>query len=259
MSEEVAQRLKRYGLKAQQHLSRVRLSHSLALKSFASNADFDDVEADLLRQSFDDEGSGDVHTKLLAELHEIHLVALKANFELYLNRIATVAAEWQVTGSHRRRSHGIVALLLNSGLKKSLLAALLAEGQSDIEPEDVIDRVVPVHGLPALLKCLDLITGVSLRDVLNHRHDRAGWAQIAVAFEVRHLIEHRDGKVDGRFRNSKTVQENWPHSSWKRVSVSELDKVPVEHQDVVATYEAMMRATDVFTRSLLDWCVSSQA
>jgi len=65
-------------------------------------------------------------------------------------------------------------------------------------------------------------------------------------------VEHRDGKVDGRFRAA--VARFWPTSSWgKRLSLEGLEKVVVEEEDVIATYEAMLNATELLANEVLRW------
>jgi len=120
-------------------------------------------------------------------------------------------------------------------------AAMIRGSPPTLHGNDAIERMAPRHsfvGRP--------------RGRAGLGYEVAVWAQIAVAFEVRNVIEHRDGKVDAKFR--KTVREDWPKSTWGRVSVTEVKKVTVEYDDVIAAFDAMLRATDLLTRSLVDWC-----
>jgi hypothetical protein len=85
------EKLRHYGTKCDQHLSRVRLSHRLALDG--SRIDVPKVQAginELARASFDEVQPDRRELKLRSALHEVHLVALKSDFELYLNRVVTV-------------------------------------------------------------------------------------------------------------------------------------------------------------------------
>jgi hypothetical protein len=62
------------------------------------------------------------------------------------------------------------------------------------------------------------------------------WPQIYTAFEARHLVEHRDGRVDARFRDA--VAQVWSNSSWgRRFRLEDLEKVVVEEEDVIATHD----------------------
>ncbi len=79
--------------------------------------------------------------------------------------------------------------------------------------EFIIDKVVWNHGLAHFEKVLKSATQIQLHDVLNAKDFRY-WSQICTAFAARHLVEHRDGKVDGRFREA--VAGFWPNSSWGR-------------------------------------------
>jgi hypothetical protein len=66
------------------------------------------------------------------------------------------------------------------------------------------------------------------------------------------LVVHRDGKVDGRFREA--IREVWSDSSWgRRVGLERLEKVVVEEEDVIATHDAMLNATELLTNDVLLW------
>jgi hypothetical protein len=111
----------------------------------------------------------------------------------------------------------------------------------------LIERIIPQAGLNPLRKELERTTGISL-DFLN----RADWAQISVAFEVRNLVEHRDGMVDQAFL--RNISDYWGNSSWRRFATPLLrDRVPVEEEDVTGTYEAMMQSTRRLSKELLSW------
>jgi hypothetical protein len=92
--------------------------------------------------------------------------------------------------------------------------------------EFVIDRLVPRYGLPRFVTALEKSTGVRLPDVPS-RKDSHLYPQIAVAFEIRHLAEHRDGKIDGQFQAH--LRGLWVNSSWgARQNLEHLEKVVIE-------------------------------
>jgi hypothetical protein len=89
------ERPRHYGKKCQQHLTRVRLSHVLSSDALERDTQRDDVRInDLIRISFDAPRLEALDTKLRRGLNEVHLAALKTDFELFLNRVLTVV--WTV-------------------------------------------------------------------------------------------------------------------------------------------------------------------
>jgi hypothetical protein len=71
-----------------------------------------------------------------------------------------------------------------------------------------------------------------------------------VAFEVRHLVEHCDGKPDSRFRDN--VRNHRGGSTWgRRQDLNAAEKVHVEDEDVAITYEAMLSVTGVVSAMVL--------
>ena len=82
---ELTSKLTHYRDKCSQHLSRVRLSHALAVQLLESNDFSPDKFADLIQTSGVVSNS-ELSEKLHVVIHESHFVSLKANFELYLNR-----------------------------------------------------------------------------------------------------------------------------------------------------------------------------
>jgi len=84
------------------------------------------------------------------------------------------------------------------------------------------------------------------------------WQQINTAFEVRNLIEHRDGQADRHFR--ELLASDWAISSWgARERLERLEKVVVEDEDVIQTYRAMLEATSLLTRAVLEWSARKRA
>jgi hypothetical protein len=83
-----AEALGYYGTKCTEHLVRVRLSHVLALAGLREES----LGHDLIVNALVAESTGSIddrslRVKVVAGLHEVHLVSLKANFELFLNRM----------------------------------------------------------------------------------------------------------------------------------------------------------------------------
>ena len=244
---DFAERVKHYDTKCRQHLSRVRLSHMLALGALQlKEVPSDEERDDLIRASLGDEMGDVLETKLRRGLHGLHLVSLKANFELFLNRLLTTVWRFHFTE---------LATTIWSDDRVSLreLAAWFVQvTESGADARDlIIDKTVPVYGLPRFVAALERATHIRLPDVLN-REDVRYWPQICTAFEVRHLVEHRDGKVDQQFRTN--LLEFWTHSSWgRRESLERLEKVVVEEEDVKETYTAMFKATGLITEEVLRW------
>ena len=131
--------------------------------------------------------------------------------------------------------------------------------------EFVIDRVVPGHGLERMGKCFKETTGIAVSDRLNAANPK-NWPQIHSAFEVRHLIEHRKGKVDQRFLNEVASRGLWQHSSWAdfplgqgsadapgqpsgvdRPALSRAARIEVREQDFSATFDAMVESAALLT------------
>jgi hypothetical protein len=88
--------------------------------------------------------------------------------------------------------------------------------------------------------------------LLNRKNIRY-WPQIYTAFEVRHLVEHRDGRIDREFVRKLAFM--WIQSSWGKrgIPLEPLEKVPVEEEDVIETHKAMLEATGLLTAEVLRW------
>lgn len=248
MDDPCEKRLQYYGAECVKHLNRVRLSHMLAVSAISLAASpLEPSVEHLLRDSFDESTPPSLRvTKLLAGLHEIHLVSLKTNFELYLNRSLT--AIWM---SHLTSLADQVPSETRVSLQE--LATAIAgedEPQGMAARDFIVERIVPDHGLERLVPALQNVTDINAPKVLN-QHDFRLWPQLQVAFEVRHLVEHRDGKVDTRFQDK--VRRLWSNSSWKDRDPKTLSKITVEATDVEVTHSAMVQATRLLTAELCSW------
>jgi hypothetical protein len=60
------------------------------------------------------------------------------------------------------------------------------------------------------------------------------------AFEVRHLVEHTNGKVDGQFVNAAASSPLWQNSTWHDVRLAEGGSVPIRERDFEDTCDAML-------------------
>jgi hypothetical protein len=238
-----AERLRHYGRKCDQHLNRVRLSHLLATAGLrGDNTYLESRTNELIRESFDD-AEPDWKMKLHRGLHEVHLVALKAEFELYLNRVLTVIWTVHFTTLPRKAiGKGTVSL--------GELADAAVQGISG--RDFIIQMVVPAHGLRSLVNSLMEATSIKLPKGLPGYHF-SQWSQLQLAFEVRHLIEHRDGRVDSDFRLH--VGQFWEHSSWGRRGPlpNVAERITIQESDVDCTYEAMRQTARLLTEALVLW------
>jgi hypothetical protein len=242
--ETCGERLRHYGRKCEQHLTRVRLSHALSLTAVEGVTRTDDLALEeLVRGSFDESPPDMLGGKLRWGLNELHLGALKADFELFLNRILTEV--WKAD---------FLRLAIERTPKKNIrlkeLAAAVAGGASG--RECVVEAVVPKHGLKELAEAIYKTTDIDLSENLPE-YDFSRWSQVCVAFQVRHLIEHSDGKADSRFRNE--VKKFWEHSTWgkRHPELDKVDRLRVDAADVWSSYAAMRDAARLLANALLKW------
>jgi hypothetical protein len=242
---DITERLTHYQTKCCQNLNRVRLSHILALRALQSEQFLSEGKyKDLVSASFADVEPDKNLARMRMVLHNQHLLSLKINFELFLNRLLSTI--WAFNFAE-------LAPTISGDVSLSELAASVVEaGESSADlREFIIDKVVGNQGLEHFEKVLKRATQIRLRDVL-YAKDFHYWPQIYTAFQARHLVEHRDGKVDGRFRES--VEQVWPNSSWgRRLGLEGLEKVVVEEEDVIATHDAMLNAAELLTNKALQW------
>ena len=219
MSQLMA-RLQHYGRHCEEHLSRVRLSHSIALAAVqADDGTWGRRYGDVAAKSFGADPVAVQPQKLCRGLNEVHLIALKANFELYLNRVATTLWRFGFDRAAARSKREV-------RVPPRYLAQLLAADAATVAGtrEAIITRIVPSHGLLGLLVHIDDAADIHLSDMLK-RSDTSQWSQIVVAFEVRHLVEHRDGEPDNGFR--ERVGRHWRASTWGgRRDLESKEKVP---------------------------------
>jgi len=243
VKDDSISRLRYYNDQGRQHLNRVRLSHRLALDTVQhAPLLWEGKYAELIRGSFPNVRREEYILKVSNGLHEVHLVSLKSNFELFLNRILSTV--WQFHFVE------LIGSISESAMRK-ITRNIKNNGESEHDVQNIIDEVVPQHGL----KRFDEELNNATRVLSPHGLDMKGipyWPQIFIAFEVRHLVEHRDGKVDHKFR--RKVDPFWPQSSWgKRLRIDRLRKVDVQEEDVVETCSAMCEASNLITAELVRW------
>jgi len=116
----------------------------------------------------------------------------------------------------------------------------------------IVARIVPPQGLIELVRVLERTTNIRIQSLLDAA-DLGHWPQIRVAFEIRHLVEHRDGKIDARFLDAVTPGL-WCRTSWgARGRLETLEKVRVEQNDVERTFDAMIAAVKIIGGALHGW------
>ncbi len=237
-----------YSGQASKHLARVRLSHLIALDAVEAGVQqvaggFPELVAKATI------GASSVDDKVREGFHEVHLIALKANFELYLNRLLVVIGTDDVATYLTRTNR-------NLRLKGGELASLIGGPLDDpIVRLELIDRIVPAHDLDDLVALFKRL-GVGVQQSVDQRNPT--WSQIRVAFAVRHLIEHRDGRVDARFKKA-VGNGRWLRSSWgERDSIDSIAKVRMKAVDVERTYDSMQAAVEQIGVALKKWLAANQ-
>ncbi len=194
---DIADRLTHYKIKCSQNLNRVRLSHILALKAVQDEQILSEGKyQDLVRASFaNTEQDNKNLARMRTVLHNQHLLSLKINFELFLNRLLSTIWAFHFTE---------LAPTISGEVSLSEIGATVVEaGESPADlREFIIEKVVGNQGLEHFEKVLKRATQIRLRDVL-YAKDFHYWPQIYTAFQARHLVEHRDGKVDGGVREGR--------------------------------------------------------
>jgi hypothetical protein len=223
-----------YGDNCQQRLYRTQLSHELALRHLgeALNSGLGVELAPLLDKALSakDRKEPRLSEKLVRIIVESHFLTLKVNFEYFLNRMLYCLWWWQFEQlAHRSR----VKVPLRYG------AHMLSNEEAR---ERVIDSVIPRHGLGSLKDSFKKVTDKSLPEELNAR-SKGLWDQINTAFEVRHLVEHCDGKVNEDFRH----HVKWQCSSWSDFPMSVPERIQVRRKDFDVTLGAMKQAAEIIT------------
>jgi hypothetical protein len=164
----------------------VRLSHELALRALSAKqvipgGPYDD----LVRASFGSEMPDEFETKLRVVLNKLHLLSLKANFELFLNRFLSTIWNFRFT-ELSTTSLGNEGVSLRELAEWSLQATISA---TDVR-EFIIDKVVARYGLRRFVDLLKDATLIHLPSLLN-REDYHYWPQIQTVAVFRGSVRNR--------------------------------------------------------------------
>ena len=232
-----------YGEKCRKHLCRIKLSRKLALDRLEQLLDAGEAAhyEPLLRESLDAQEleAPRLREMLVKVIIESHFLTLKVNFEYFLNRMLYCLWSSQLDQLAQGKTRD--ALKQRVPLH-DFAQALSGQGGREF----VISAVIPAHGLDRMAQCFEDTTGKSLPQALKAESPSL-WSQIDSAFEVRHLIEHRKGKVDQCFLERVASHALWKNSSWADFPLSIAAKIEVREKDFDATCAAMMQAGEIVT------------
>jgi hypothetical protein len=170
-----------------------------------------------------------------------HFLLLKVNVEYFLSRIIHSACEEHF--NQLVQNQGFVALFkdIRKDIEIPEFMAVIAKGNVK---EYVLSKLVPPQGLDRFEVILKEGMGISLSGILGEKT----WPQIYCAFELRHLIEHRNGKVDARFR--KRVIPHWRNSSWRDIPLNIGSAIEIRQDDFERTFESMLKAADAIAGAI---------
>jgi hypothetical protein len=172
-----------------------------------------------------------------------HFLLLKVQLELFLHLLGLEC--WRVALVEYRYGGKKLSKSAWKQLEKPNARELLDHNDS---VEALCATAVPIHGLKEITDSMKVV-GTDLQKLIE-QHDEDIWSQVFTAFQVRHLIEHRNGNIDHRFFSS--VKQTWQSSSWGR-RVKDLykeTKVTLTEDDLRETAKQMNR----FVESLQDLC-----
>lgn len=229
--------------KCREHLARAKLA--LVLSTASSHDDHELAKhASLVGLAVG--ATDDVVGRVAEALTRSLFLDLKVNFELFLWTMCRVWLRHDLVETMRR----LVAMTPQPKALKDLLKQRTI-AQAFSSPDSVM--FLPSQGLSILTMLLNSMTpGASVDDV-------NGWAQVKVAFEVRHLVEHRNGRVDDSF--ARSVAPFWELSSWNRQTRPAVnDIVQVQAVDFEQTYAAMdISVQHVATKVRAGWDLRTRA
>jgi hypothetical protein len=223
-----------YQTKCSQHLHRARLSLRLAVDHIKS------TKTNLREYREEAEKCGLTPTNILASdmisiAIKTHFLLLKVNFEFFLNHIIYSACDQLF--DHLVKRKGFVSLFkdIRKDIEMADLLAVIATGNVK---EYVLSKVVPQQGLDRFEAIVKDGLSLSLSDILGEK----AWHQIYCAFELRHLIEHQNGRIDSRFK--RKVNPHWRKSSWQDVPLDVGAAIKIREVDFEQTFEAMLSGVD---------------
>lgn len=242
-----------YVNKCSSHVRRVLASYYLAVRGaeqgrFAALAkEHPDLAGELTAKDADE--------KVLRIINESHLLLLKANFEIFMHRLTRLVWQRRLTNA---RDSGFVEVKplvepLSRVPKKTLLALLSGKAVSSGKPviDEVLKAMIPEHGLEGYVTKLEEaglnVTRIWNEGRLSHQRSRVRTRpQIAVAFQVRHLVEHENGRVDERFQAA--VKHEWKHTTWRSRALTQGERVLVLDEDIRETADCMVRAAEALRK-----------
>jgi hypothetical protein len=142
--------------------------------------------------------------------------------------------------------------LLSQDSNLAEFAVAVADGLAAAK-EFIMRRIVPAQGLDRFLKIIlestesDKRPGIDLRhEICTHNH--RVWSQIAMAFQVRHLLEHTNGEIDGEFL--KKVGGDKKQSSWADHPFDKGLRIEMRDKDFDEIFDAMVNAAPIITDKL---------
>ena len=202
-------RISYYSEKCQEHLSRVRVSHVLALCSLRGDSEgvrkANDL-GDLIKNSF----AGPVDEAKQAEklreiVHEQHLVGLKANFELYLSLVLT-----SLVTHHGKAIADKMERLESDSLTLRMRWNRMTRTPCETPSPHRLCRAGDWESWLNFWKRPLESDSQRCPKCPTSRKWSTGF-RFQTAFHVRHLVEHRDNKVDAKFR--RDVSATWRRST----------------------------------------------
>jgi hypothetical protein len=240
-SQEYKEKCQLYRDKCRQHLYRASLARSLALSQIRTGG-----AAALDNQKLVLESLGDAYRNQPADLDAVitktNFLVLKIEFEFFLKRMTYCL--WDYHFEMLIRQGKVRGLSGKHTLKE--FAGAIATGRGK---EFILHRLIPQHGLERFERALKDSTGISLPGLFSGK-DQFLWCQIRSAFQLRHLIEHANGKVDEAYKSKVVCEKDWQKSSWGQLPLNVGDKIPIREDDFEATFATMDQAAQVIAGRL---------
>lgn len=177
--------------------------------------------------------------RMKAMLVKSHFLVLKADLELFLHLFALEC--WRVKLLAHVATGEELSVEARKRIRKSTLDASAVLAHADAI-EAVAATLVPIHGLNGICSAAEA-AGVDVRGVCK-KADPKIWPQTFTAFQVRHIIEHRNGRVDADFRAQ--VHKLWGATTWGKrpPSLDEKVRVEVTKEDLLGTAKRMLSLVD---------------
>jgi hypothetical protein len=231
-----------YHTKCVQFLQRTMTSFDLAKQALAQS-DPQSFAADHIGLFDSNLPTQEKIPRMQKVLIKSHFLLLKVQLELFLHLLGLEC--WRIALLELRAGRAGLSEEAWKKLKSPEPRELLEHNDSI---EALCASVVPQHGLKEIVASMRLV-GTDLITLLNNK-DHQVWSQVFTAFQVRHLIEHRNGFIDENFRNA--VKSTWATSSWgkKLGDICNEQRITVTEEDLRDTAKQMNR----FVESLQNLC-----